>query len=124
MNIQFLHHVNVVVQDLDEASRFYTEVLGLQVRSDRPDTLGRGVWLDLGAHCRVSLVEGDPIKLPEVYHFALVIEDIDKALAELESNRWPIHVRRDPLLQIMLQDPSGNWIELRQPPAAYAALGG
>ena len=44
-----VHHVSLNVSDTAESVTFYTEVLGLTVRDDRPDFSFGGAWLDLGA---------------------------------------------------------------------------
>jgi hypothetical protein len=71
---------------------------------------------------RLSLVEGPVGNRDDGYHFGLVIEDIDQTLDALTDAGVDVRTRRNPLLQIMLQDPSGKWIELRQAPEAYQAL--
>ena len=43
-----VHHVSLNVDDVAAATAFYTEVLGLVVRSDRPDFGFDGAWLDVG----------------------------------------------------------------------------
>ena len=40
-----LHHLAIAVRDLDDAEKFYADVLGLKVLSRQP---GKSVWLDLG----------------------------------------------------------------------------
>ena len=51
-----IHHVSINVTDVDEATRFYTEVLGFTVRDDRPDLGIGGCWLDAGGQ-QVHLIE-------------------------------------------------------------------
>ncbi len=43
-----LHHVSINVSDVGRALAFYTDVLGLQQRTDRPDFGFGGAWLDAG----------------------------------------------------------------------------
>jgi glyoxylase I family protein len=122
MNVLSLHHVNLMVRDVEEATTFYRDVLGLSERTDRPSRFGPGAWFDVGDR-RLSIAEGKPGPATG-NHFALVVEDIYAARDELERAFVPHHTRTDPLLQIILNDPSGNEVELRQPPSAYAALSG
>jgi catechol 2,3-dioxygenase-like lactoylglutathione lyase family enzyme len=110
-----VHHVAINVPDVGKAIAFYTERLGLTVRSDRPTDLGVvGAWLD-AADQQVHLVEAAP---PESagQHFALHVDDLDVAIAELRdggvevSDGFAVGTDR----QAFLNDPFGNTIELHQ----------
>ena len=112
-----VHHVSINVSDVPAALTFYTEVLGLTPRSDRPDFGFGGAWLDVGGQ-QVHLIEGT---VPERrgQHFALRVDDIDAAIAELRAkgvevaDAKPVGTGR----QTFLLDPSGNMVELNQPSA-------
>jgi catechol 2,3-dioxygenase-like lactoylglutathione lyase family enzyme len=120
VKILTLHHVNLMVDDLEAANRFYHDVLGLPIRTDRPARMPPGTWFDVGDR-RLSIAVGTPA--PNTgQHFALVVDDLEAALPHLQASGVPLTTRRNPLLQVILLDPSGNEVELRQPPEAYAAL--
>jgi catechol 2,3-dioxygenase-like lactoylglutathione lyase family enzyme len=109
-----VHHVSINVEDVEAALSFYTGVLGLQPRTDRPDFGFGGAWLDAGGQ-QVHLIEGTPP--PGLgQHFALLVEDLDGAVAELRgrgvevSDPRPVGSSR----QAFVTDPSGNSIELHQ----------
>jgi glyoxylase I family protein len=110
-----VHHVSINVSDVDEAIRFYTEVLGLTVRGDRPDFGIGGAWLDVGGQ-QVHLIEA-PVPAGLGQHFAVVVEDLDAAVADLRAggvevgDPSPVGTGR----QAFLTDPSGNLVELHQP---------
>ena len=109
-----VHHVSINVDDVDAARGFYTDVLGLSPRDDRPDFPFGGAWLDAGGQ-QVHLVEGRP---PEGLgqHFALLVADLDATVAELRdrgvdvSDPQPVGSSR----QAFLADPCGNLVELHQ----------
>jgi glyoxylase I family protein len=113
-----LHHVSINVSNVGAARDFYTRVLGLTERTDRPDFDFDGAWLDAGAQ-QVHLIEGE---VPPRYgqHFALAVTDLDAAVAELRglgvavTDPEPVGRGR----QAFVNDPSGNRVELQQPPAA------
>ena len=117
MSVQPLgvHHVSINVRDAAESVTFYTEVLGLTLRDDRPDFDFGGAWLDLGAQ-QVHLLE---IAVPDDVgqHFAIHVADIDASVADLRdkgievSDPKPVASSR----QCFLLDPSGNLIELHEP---------
>lgn len=113
-----VHHVSINVRDADEAVAFYTEVLGLTVRDDRPDFSFGGAWLDIGAQ-QVHLLEV-PVPDDRGQHFAIQVADLDAAVAELRAAGQEVG---DPSVvgtgrQAFLHDPSGNLIELHQPASA------
>jgi catechol 2,3-dioxygenase-like lactoylglutathione lyase family enzyme len=111
-----VHHVSINVSDVDEAIRFYTDVLGLTARDDRPDLGIGGAWLDAGGQ-QVHLIESPPP--PGLgQHFAIRVDDLAAVVAELRARDVEVS---DPSpiassLQSFLTDPSGNLVELHQAP--------
>jgi glyoxylase I family protein len=110
-----IHHVSINVRDAAESTEFYTDVLGLIARTDRPDFSFGGAWLDIGGQ-QVHLIEGD---LPSNFgqHFAIHVADLDHTIADLRTRGIEV---RDPsgvgsARQTFLFDPSGNMIELHEP---------
>ena len=110
-----VHHVSINVRDAAEGVAFYTEVLGLTLRDDRPDFRFGGAWLDIGSQ-QVHLIEAEvPVDCGQ--HVAIWVADIDAAVAELRhrgvevSDPKPVASSR----QCFLRDPSGNLIELHEP---------
>ena len=109
-----VHHVSINVTDVDAALKFYTDVLNLRLRTDRPDFGFGGAWLDVGGQ-QVHLIEGTT---PPGHgqHFAILVGDLDGTVAELRdggvevSDPRPVGTSR----QAFLSDPSGNLIELHQ----------
>jgi catechol 2,3-dioxygenase-like lactoylglutathione lyase family enzyme len=110
-----VHHVSINVDDVAAAVRFYTDVLGLTERDDRPDFGFDGAWLNAGAQ-QLHLISG-AVPKGEGQHFALRVADLDEAIAELRgggvqiSDASPVGTGR----QAFVTDPSGNLIELHQP---------
>ena len=110
-----VHHVSINVSDLAGARRFYTEVLGLVERTDRPELGIDGVWLDAGDQQVHLIVAEVPAGLGQ--HFALRVDDLDAAVTELRGQDLPVS---DPSpvgtgRQAFLADPCGNLVELHQP---------
>ncbi len=110
--------MSVNVDDVEAALRFYTEVLGLDRRPDRPDFPFGGAWLDAGGQ-QLHLIEGKPP--PGLgQHFALLVGDLDTTVAELRgrgvevSDPRPVGTSR----QAFVSDPCGNLVELHQAAAA------
>jgi catechol 2,3-dioxygenase-like lactoylglutathione lyase family enzyme len=109
-----VHHVSINVVDVDRALSFYTDVLGLTQRTDRPDVGFGGAWLDAGDQ-QVHLLEASvPPSLGQ--HFALLVDDLGEVVAELRAQGLtpsdPAPIGRG--LQSFLNDPDGNVVELHQ----------
>lgn len=110
-----VHHVSINVTDAAASVDFYTGVLGLTERTDRPDFPFAGAWLDLGDQ-QVHLLEVD-VPDDKGQHFAIRVADLAAAVASLRARGVAV---TDPSpvgssLQSFLHDPSGNRIELHQP---------
>ena len=106
--------MSINVADVDQAVRFYTGVLGLSRREDRPELGVQGAWLDAGEQ-QVHLIRGEPPP-GRGQHFALLVDDLDRVVGEIRSSGVkvsdpsPVGTSR----QAFLSDPAGNLIELHQ----------
>ena len=109
-----VHHVSINVDDVEAAVAFYTDVLGLSRRDDRPDFGFGGAWLDAGGQ-QGHLIEGE-VPDRRGQHFAILVDDLDAVVTELRerglrvSDPSPVGMSR----QSFLNDPAGNQIELHQ----------
>lgn len=114
MELLGVDHVAVNVSDVEASVAFYTRVLGLTRRTDRPDFGFDGAWMDAGGQ-QVHFMRAEvPASLGQ--HFSLLVEDLDGAVAEIRALGVevsdPFPVGRD--AQAFLVDPSGNTVELHQ----------
>jgi catechol 2,3-dioxygenase-like lactoylglutathione lyase family enzyme len=112
-----VHHVSINVDDVDTALAFYTGVLGLEARTDRPDFGFGGAWLNAGGQ-QVHLIEGR-VPPSQGQHFALEVDDLSAVVDELRARGITVS---DPVkvaagLQSFVNDPAGNSVELQQPRA-------
>jgi len=129
-----LHHhgLRVPKSKVEEANRFYTEVLGLQADATRPEIpFVPGSWMFVGeegkptAQIHIIGSDGNPPPWarngqqdPTRFHVALAVDDIQQTCAELDRMNieyWVI----DGLVgaqsrQVFLEDPGGNLVELHQ----------
>ena len=109
-----VHHVSINVADAAEGIAFYTGVLGGTVRDDRPDFGIGGAWIDMGT-TQVHLIETNvPPNMGQ--HFALLVDDIDAAVAELRDKGISVDDAKivGPDRQTFVEDPFGNAIEIHQ----------
>ena len=112
---------------VDAAERFYTDVLGLERDKGRPTIPGiPGMWINVGDVGQIHLFGGEqpspaakgPGQDPTLPHIALAVADIAEARAELDRmgmKYWVIEGLTSPdSLQVFLNDPCGNMVELHQ----------
>jgi len=109
--------VSINVDDVDAALAFYVDVLGLRVRTDRPDFSFGGAWLDAGSQ-QLHLIEAEP-PVDRGQHFALAFEDLPAVVAAVRHRGIPVTepVVSGTSLQSFVVDPAGNRVELHQPGA-------
>jgi catechol 2,3-dioxygenase-like lactoylglutathione lyase family enzyme len=120
VKITRFHHVSVNVSDapLDDMVSFYGDLFGLDSK-DRPDIPGvPGHWFhvaDQELHVVGAPPRGTPIDSTG-NHYCVAVEDLDKAILELEERDIPYEraVQGAGTVQIWINDPAGNTIELQQ----------
>lgn len=121
-------HEGFPVKDADVSLKFYTEVLGLNVLTYRPATLGVGYWVgtDDGL-VQFHIIQtdkdyipgpGSPMN-PTGRHTAWFVEDIDGLRARLDAHGIA-HQEISTLIgavQLFCQDPDGHIWEFQQAPS-------
>jgi catechol 2,3-dioxygenase-like lactoylglutathione lyase family enzyme len=131
MPITDINHYLVVSKNLERSKKFYQEVLGLQLATERPDFGFPGYWLKAGDAICVHLASQAPNKIRDrfllkkhpkgttgsgsVDHIAFVAKDPHEVRSRIEKNRVEMHFRSFPdakLFQIFLKDPDDVTIEL------------
>lgn len=129
----FLHHVSIVVTDIQRSAAFYQDLFGL-AQLERPPFKSVGAWLAAGP-LQVHLIEhpGTFRQRPEIdgddAHFALNTRDFDGFIAHAESRGFRedaanddpkrMLVRRQGLAgfpQVYVLDPDRNIIEVNGAP--------
>ncbi len=112
-----IQHVNLMVDDLDAATTFYRDVLGLPL-VDTPD-LGFPAQFFGFADGQELHVNELLDRRPERAHFCLRVDDFDGVVARAEragvidTATWG-PARRLPtgVMQLFVRDPAGNLIEI------------
>lgn len=115
-----MHHVGLLVADLDRALAFYTGVLGLQLNSDRPDAAlpYRGAWLWIGREM-VHLMElpspdpteGRPTHGGRDRHFCVGVRGVAALAARLDAAGVPYTQSASGRPAIFFRDPDANVLE-------------
>ena len=119
--IQRLHHISILVRDMEVAGPFYDNVLGL-TRKTRPDFGSPGAWYDVDG-IEVHLIQTPDVPGRHEGHPAFTVADIRDAVAKCLAGGATLQqdtfVRtHDNSLSAFLRDPDGNLIELVSPPPA------
>lgn len=112
-------HTAILVADLERSVYFYEKVLGL-TRIDRSLKYS-GVWYQVGDH-QIHLIVDPDFKTTRINeekwgrnpHFALVIEDVEKARDHLQEHGYPVQMSASGRPALFVSDPDGNIIEMSQ----------
>jgi len=124
-----LQHVGIVTSDVDRLTRFYRDVIGLELFAASEAQSEHMVpfrWLRLGDH-ELHVVQRDPrlaerlnVSInPSVQpHFAVRVDDIEALKRRLDANGvewidWG-HIGIRGLNQIFMRDADGNVVEFEQ----------
>jgi catechol 2,3-dioxygenase-like lactoylglutathione lyase family enzyme len=121
-----VHHLAVVVRDLERAEAFYGGVLGLPVERRWADDRGapRSVWLSLGggAFLAIELASADlpPRPAPDLpgWHcvaLAIAPSEREPLRAHLAAAGFP--VEKETAFTLYTRDPEGNLIALSHHPS-------
>lgn len=114
-----LHHVSLIIEDLDRSLAFYQEVLGLEVDPARPDLGYPGAWLTLPGQQQVHLMQlVNPDKdstRPEHggrdYHVAFAVSSIAQISESLNDLGIPFTQSKSGRKALFCRDPDGNALE-------------
>jgi catechol 2,3-dioxygenase-like lactoylglutathione lyase family enzyme len=114
-----INHVSISARDLEESTRFYEEVLGLE-RIPTPTFETPVQWLRIGDLQLHLFLDESPA--PTRHHLGLTIDDFDAAYAAVRartSDTWGSRLVELPSGQVQLyfRDPAGNLVELNWPDA-------
>ena len=113
-----INHVSIAARDLEESTRFYETVFGLE-RIATPVFETPVQWLRVG-DLQLHLFLEENGTAPARHHLGITIDDFDaayRAISALASAEWGAELVELPSGQVQLyfRDPAGNLIELNWP---------
>ncbi len=119
--IRNLHHINLMVDDLDKGVAFYRDIVGLEL-DETPDHDFPSQFFKFGNGCQIHMNEFVDDK-PFRGHFCIVVDDFNdvfrrmKAADVIDIKPWG-KVRRIATgsMQMFARDPSGNLVEIASRP--------
>jgi catechol 2,3-dioxygenase-like lactoylglutathione lyase family enzyme len=114
-----INHVSIAAADLEESTRFYEQVFGME-RIPTPTFEAPVQWLRVG-NLQLHLFQHDG-PAPARHHLGITIDDFDAAYEAVKaraSDTWGWQLVELPSRQVQLyfRDPSDNLIELNWPDA-------
>lgn len=121
-----VHHLAVVVRDLDRAEAFYAGVLGLPVVRRWDDAAGapRSVWLGLGGGAFLAVEKAAPDAPPRSgaepgWHcVALAVKPDERERWRARLAAAGVAVERESAFTLYVRDPEGNLVGLSHWPDA------
>lgn len=116
--LQAILHSSVIVRDTRTSLRFYCDVLGLTVSTQRPDLGYPGAWLEIG-HQQIHLLElpnPDPVADRPAHggrdrHTAIAVRGLDGLRARLDAAQIPYTMSKSGRAALFVRDPDGNALE-------------
>ena len=117
MPVQRLDHYNIAPRDLEQTTRFYTEVIGL-TDGYRPPFGIPGAWLYCGDRAVVHLLPMQSAKdgpTGRLDHIAFWASDLPAMVANLRRHDYPFEIRTIKsagIHQLFLRDPDGIQVEM------------
>lgn len=114
-----IDHCSLIVADTEKALVFYTEILGLQVDSSRPEMAYPGAWLQAG-DSQIHLLEvpnpysvdSRPQHGGRDFHVALRVSDLPQIIQLLEKAGVAYTTSKSGRTALFCRDYDGNAIEL------------
>lgn len=116
-NISGLHHVSLLVSDLQRSTNFYIHVLGLEQDESRPELPFQGMWFKIGAQqihllCLDKIASGTGAEHPgRDSHCAFSVSNINMIEEALKQEGIPYHMSKSGRRALFCRDPDGNGLE-------------
>lgn len=114
-----LHHVSLIVKNLNLALIFYEGLLGLKIDNSRPDLGYPGAWLTLSGEQQIHLMQLDnpdknstrPDHGGRDHHIAFKVKSIDAIINSLDKIKMSYTKSRSGRKALFCRDPDGNALE-------------
>lgn len=121
MRVTSLNHVSVHAKELNESTRFYERVFGMQ-KLATPTFAFPVQWLRLGEQQFHLFVRND-VPVPTYHHVGLNVDDFtaayeiarDMGIHDADAFFSDIYELPDGSVQMYIRDPAGNLIEINWP---------
>jgi lactoylglutathione lyase len=118
-----LNHIALYVTNLQKATAFYRDVIGLDTIPE-PFHDGKHAWFSIGSQSHLHLIEGATAAVtnPKNTHICFSVASVEDFMKQLQTagvewSNWPgtsktPTIRADGVKQIYFRDVDGYWIEV------------
>jgi catechol 2,3-dioxygenase-like lactoylglutathione lyase family enzyme len=110
-----LHHVTIEVNEIEEALRFYTNILGFKEQPTPSEIKDNGIrWINLPGNQAIHLIESKESRAPESAHMAFQVDNVENWEKYLNDHQIETHPPKFDIYnakRFFFKDPSGNRIE-------------
>mgnify|MGYP001384544328 CR=1 FL=1 len=115
----FLHHISLIVSDVNKSLNFYSNFLNLEIDKTRPKLSCDGVWFKIGKQ-QIHLLqvpnpdnsENRPIHGGSDRHIAFKVKKLNLFIARLNALKIPFQMSKSGRSALFCRDPDGNTFEL------------
>jgi catechol 2,3-dioxygenase-like lactoylglutathione lyase family enzyme len=115
-----LNHVSVSARNLEESTRFYEELLGME-RIPTPNFGGSVQWLRIGTQ-QLHLARRD-VAINDLNHFGVTVDNFEQVYRKAQEmgvfndrmQGYHLCELPDGKVQLYIQDPAGNTLEINHP---------
>lgn len=113
-----IHHVSLLVSDVDRSLAFYEKLLGLNRSDARPELGFDGAWFELGGQ-QIHLIKMEPgettgkpaSRCGRDRHVAFRVDDIEQLIDKLTHAGIAYEQSRSGRPAVFCRDPDGNALE-------------
>jgi len=121
-NFQSIHHVSMIISNIEQSIWFYCTVLELEIDSDRPKMSSEGLWLTINEQQQIHLLlTDDPyqsVKRPEYAgldrHVALKVDDLKEIMMRLDRYKIVYKKSQSGRPALFCRDPDNNTLEIQE----------
>ena len=121
-HFQAIHHVSMIISNIEQSIRFYCTVLELEIDPSRPKMSSEGLWLTINAQQQIHLLlTDDPyksVKRPEHAgldrHVALKVNDLKAIMMRLDKHGIAYKMSQSGRQALFCHDPDNNTLEIQE----------
>jgi len=120
--IEAIHHVSIIISNIEKSKKFYCDVLKLEIDPGRPKMSSKGLWLNINEQQQIHLLlTDDPYKSVQRpkhagldRHLALKVKNLDEIKMHLEEHQIAYTLSQSGRKALFCHDPNNNTLEIQE----------